>query len=132
MRTTGENNPCKKSRHRGGQVDSMRSRLTRQCRWARVRDTQDETPCTWPGGSGKKRREARSRVHSSGWPEQFRFRSQPGTAPKRRPGLRDTFPSAPGFVPAQAQPHCPSLPFLSPLRRFHLSISPHACPELQP
>jgi hypothetical protein len=26
MITTSENNPCKKSRHRGGQVDSMRSR----------------------------------------------------------------------------------------------------------
>lgn len=59
------------------------------------------------------------------WPEQFRFRSQAGTAPSGDPeSERDPFPSAPGFIPAQ--PHCRSLPFL-PLRRFHslpLNLTP--------
>ncbi|KAG2587821.1 hypothetical protein PVAP13_5NG169600 [Panicum virgatum] len=103
------------------QVDAV---YPSQCRWARARDTLAGHVVQRSSGRGRKRREARSRVHSVGWAEQFRCRSQArgATAPG---GDRDPFPRA-GFIPAQ--PHSLSLPSLPPPP----SLSPPSLPLPRP
>jgi len=99
-----------------------------QCRWARARDTLAGHVVQRSSGRGRKRREARSRVHSVGWAEQFRCRSQARGA-RRRPR---PIPTRTGFYTRTASlPFSPLPPsLLRPLslhRRFPspvLAISP--------
>ena len=98
--------------------------LTSQCRWARVRDTQAGALGTWPSGSGRKRREARSSVHSSGGRSSFvsarrQAQRQAATESRRPIPIRTGFYTRTATLPFSPLPSSPSLPFPSSQSQSH-------------